>query len=104
MKKFLALSLLCTLSAFAENAYQVCGTNSQTKVTACSPLPMDKDTAEINMQFLNQSMKDNGLDAAVKFKTRKFNKKDIAPSPSVLYPQEKQAPRPAVTPIPDQRV
>ena|SRR5258708_17252200 len=102
IKKIISTLILATGLSYAGQEYQVCGTNSQTKITACDPIPFDKQTADVNTQFLNNSMKENNLDKIVKFRTRKFKNTDVAPSPSVLYPA--QPTKPAVTPEPDQKV
>ena len=100
--KFLIFLLLSGGVAYAEQAYQVCGRNVQTKVVACEPLPLSKADAEATKVFMDGSMADNGLDRLVKFKVRKFSNKDVVDSPGILYP--KQAPKPVATPEPDQKV
>jgi len=102
MNKFLIAVLFATGVAYgADQSYQVCGKNVQTKIVACNPEAMSKDEAAVYAGHYNDVMLNRGFAGQIKFYVRKFSDKDTDKSPALLFP--KQPAQPAVTPEPDQK-
>ena len=99
IKKLITTLILTVGLAHAQDAYQVCGKNSQTKVIACSPTPLEKAVADANTAYLNDSMKENGLYPVIKFYSQKFQLKNLSNTPSILYPGQPAKPSAPATPV-----